>query len=105
MKELQMLRYALFGVISLLAASASAQEAPTAAPGKTQAEPAQAVVAMEEPRPGDHWTYETRDEITGNVTATRQNIVTEVKPTSISVRFDKLGANSHEQGFTISARS
>ena len=32
-------------------------------------------------------------------------IVTEVKPTSISVRFDKLGAKSNEQGFTIYDRS
>jgi hypothetical protein len=100
-----MLRCALFGIISLLSASASAQEAPTAAPGKTQAEPTQAVVPMEEPRPGDHWTYEIRDEITGKITATRENIVTEVKPTSISVRFDRLGAKSNEQGFTIYDRS
>ena len=105
MNELQMLRCALFGVISLLAASASAQEAPTAAPGATQAGPAQAVVPMEDPRPGDHWTYEIRDEITGKVTATRENIVTEVKPTTISVRFERLGSNGNEQGFTVYDRS
>jgi hypothetical protein len=104
-KKLQTLRCALFGIVSLLATGASAQEAPTAAPGKNQAEPAQAVVAMEDPRPGDHWTYEIRDEITGKITATRENIVTEVKPTSISVRFDKLGANTNAQGFTIYDRS
>jgi hypothetical protein len=103
--KLQMFCCSLFGIISLLAANASAQEAPAAAQGKNQAGPAEAVVSMEEPRPGDHWTYEIRDEITGRVEATRENIITEVKPTSISVRFDKIGANSNEQGFTIYDRS
>ena len=42
---------------------------------------------MEEPRPGDHWTYEIRDEITGEVARTRENVITEVTPTEISVRF------------------
>lgn len=42
---------------------------------------------MEEPRPGDHWTYEIRDEIAGEVARTRENVITEVTPTEISVRF------------------
>jgi hypothetical protein len=58
---------------------------------------------MEEPRPGDHWTYEIRDEITGKITATRENVVTEVTPTAISVRFKQLGAN--DEGFTVYDRS
>jgi hypothetical protein len=102
MQETQMLRYAVLvlSLASLVASGALAQQgAPTAT------EPSKAVIAMEEPRPGDHWTYETRDEITGKITSTRENIVTEVTPTTISVRFDKLGAGANEQGFTIYDRS
>ncbi len=60
---------------------------------------------MEEPRPGDRWTYELRDEITGRITATRENVVTEVTPTTISVRSKKIGDNNAEEGFTIYDRS
>jgi len=84
-----MLSRAAFLALCLLATSASAQSAPTpaAAPSAIQAQTAQAVVAMEEPSPGDHWTYEIRDEITGEVARTRENVITEVTPTEISVRF------------------
>jgi hypothetical protein len=58
---------------------------------------------MEEPQPGDHWTYEARDEITGKVTATRENTVTEVTPTEISVRHKTLGTNN--EGLSVYDRS
>ena len=99
-----MLRYAVLGLV--VAGSAWAQQAPppTAAPSASaSAQPAKEVVPMEEPRPGDRWTYEIRDEITGKITATRENVVTEVTPTAISVRFKKLGAN--DEGFTVYDRS
>jgi len=60
---------------------------------------------MEQPLPGDRWTYETRDEITGNITATRENVVTEVTPTTISVRFKKLGGQKPEEGLIVYDRS
>jgi len=73
-----MLRYVVLVLIGLIASSASAQQAPPqagapAAPPSSPApvEPAKAVVPMEEPLPGDHWTYEVRDEITGKISATR----------------------------------
>jgi hypothetical protein len=105
---MKMLRYAAAVAISLIATGAWAQQAPapTASPpdaATTSPQPATAVVPMEEPRPGDHWTYEIRDEITGNITATRENVVIEVTPTAISVRFRKLGTN--DQGFTTYDRS
>ncbi len=61
---------------------------------------------MEEPHPGDNWTYKMMagDEITGKVTATRENVVTEVTPTTITVRFRKVGA-SNEDGFNVYDRS
>ncbi len=54
---------------------------------------------MEEPQPGDHWTYQVRDEITGKMSATRENVVTEVTPKSIGVRF-KIAETSNE-GFNV----
>ena len=58
---------------------------------------------MEEPLPGDHWTYEVRDEITGTISATRTNVVTEVTPTEISIRFSIQGTSNG--GFNIYDRS
>jgi hypothetical protein len=92
-----MLRYAVLAVVGLVAGNAWAQQAPpqaeAPAPSSSPApvQPPKAVVPMEEPQPGDHWTYEIRDEITGTVSATRTNVVTEVTPTEISTRVDTLG--------------
>jgi hypothetical protein len=101
-----MLRYAAFLAVCLVAAGARAEQEPSPAEAPSaaaSAQPAKAIVPMEEPRPGDRWTYEIRDEITGKITATRENVVTEVTPTAISVRFKKLGTN--EEGFTVYDRS
>ena len=96
-----MLRYAVLTVIGLVASGAWAQQAPSPA----AAPPAQTVVPMEEPLPGDRWVYEIRDEIAGEITATRENVVTEVTPATISVREKKLGANNNEGGFVVYDRS
>ena len=101
-----MFRYAVLIGTSLVVSSAWAQQ--TSPPAATQeaapaAQPDKAVVLMEEPQPGDHWTYEIRDEITGSVTATRENVVTEVTPTEITVRFRRLG--SDHEGLNVYDRS
>jgi hypothetical protein len=102
-----MLRYAAPMVISLVATCAWAQQTPppAAAPPDAAAlvQPAKALVPMEEPRPGDRWTYEVRDEITGTITATRENVVTEVTTNEISVRFKIVGTTN--EGFTVYDRS
>jgi len=104
-----MLRYAVLALVGVVASSALAQPAPpqagTPSPLSSSAsvQPAQAVISMEDPLPGDHWTYEVRDEITGKITATRANIVTEVTPTEISTRFEILGTSN--QGLNIYDRS
>jgi hypothetical protein len=104
---MQMLRYAALLVISMVAPGALAQQAPSpaAAPpdAAAPAQPAKAVVPMEEPQPGDHWTYEVKDEITGAIIATRENVVTEVTPTEISLRAKKLG--TPEEGLNVYDRS
>ena len=82
---------AVAGLMSLIVGSASEAASPSS------------VVPMEEPQPGDHWTYEVRDEITGAISATRENVVTEVTPTDISVRFKIVGTSN--EGFQIYDRS
>jgi hypothetical protein len=97
-----MLRYAVLGLIGLVTGSAWAQQpAPPEAPTAVQS--SNPVVPMEEPLPGDHWTYEVRDEITGTITATRTNVVTEVTPTEITVRFKIVGRSN--EGFLVYDRS
>jgi hypothetical protein len=99
-----MLRYAVLAAIGLFASSALAQQAvtPPAAPLSSDSLP-NAVVPMEQPMPGDRWTYEVRDEITGTVTATRENVVTDVTPTEITVRYKTLGNNN--TGFNVYDRT
>lgn len=102
-----MLRYAAVVAISLVTTSASAQQAspPAAAPPETAtpAKPAKPVVPMEEPKLGDRWTYEVRDEITGKISATRENVVTDVAPNEITVRYKNLA--NDKTGFNIYDRS
>jgi hypothetical protein len=45
----------------------------------------------EDAQPGDHWTYEIRDEITGDIKATNTNVVTDVGSSEINVRIGVLG--------------
>jgi hypothetical protein len=42
--------------------------------------------SMDPPMIGDHWTYEVRDEITGELKNTVTNIITDLTPTEIAVR-------------------
>jgi hypothetical protein len=46
---------------------------------------------MEDPRMGDHWTYEVRDDITGEIKSTIITTVTDVSNTDIGVRYAFLG--------------
>ena len=103
-----MIRYALIGV-SLIATSALAQQADTKAPvDPVQADPAK-IIAMDQPMPGDHWTYEVHDEITGRKTGTRTLVVTDVTPNEISVRFsfqgsDRTGFNIYDRSWNLKSR-
>lgn len=97
-----------FTVIGIVAGSAWAQQAPPPAETGTPSPAAAAqtsggVVSMEEPKPGDHWTYQVRDEITGKVSGTRENVVTEVTPTNISLRFKVIETSN--EGFNVFDRS
>jgi hypothetical protein len=109
-----MLRYAVLVLIGLVSGAASAQQAPppdaapaplSPAPSSPPAsvQPSGAVVSMEEPLPGDHWTYEVRDEIAGTITATRANVVTEVTATDIGLRYKIVGTPN--EGINVYDRS
>jgi hypothetical protein len=87
-----MYRYVMMGLICLVVGSVPARAASDApAPAAAAESAAKPVISMEEPLPGDFWTYEVRDEISGTVKAIRNNLVTEVTATEISVRFDIQG--------------
>jgi hypothetical protein len=104
--QASMLRYAVVGLIAVFAASgATAQQSPpqAEAPPPSSSTTPKAVAAMEEPLPGDYWTYEIRDEITGTISAVRTNVVTEVTPSEISVRFTIRGTSNG--GFNVYDRS
>ncbi len=46
---------------------------------------------MEDAQTGDHWTYELRDDITGELKSTITNTVTDVSDSEINVRVARLG--------------
>jgi hypothetical protein len=104
-----MFRYVVVGVIGLVAGSAWAQQAApqagVSAPSSSSApvQPSRAVVPMEEPQPGDHWTYEVRDEIVGKISATRTFLITGVTPTEIIERVNS--SDKAEPNQVVSDRS
>jgi hypothetical protein len=99
-----MLRYAFLATIGLLVTTGSllAQTAPVAPPPavSSPAESPSSVEPMEDAQTGDHWTYELRDDITGDVKSTITNTVTDVSDSEISTRVAQLGnSNAGYQTF------
>jgi hypothetical protein len=100
-----MLRSPFLATMSLLAmvGSLSAQTAPNGSPPAATSpavESPNSPEPMEDAQPGDHWTYELRDEITGEVKSTITNTVTDVSASEISTRIALLGnSNSGYQTF------
>lgn len=89
-----MSRCAVLTMIAVLAAmnSSYAQTPPPGSPPpasssntETPNEP------MEDPQTGDHWTYELRDEISGEVKSTLIQTVTDVSDSEIGIRVTQLG--------------
>jgi hypothetical protein len=60
-------------------------------PNASEAKPGAAAVKMPDPAPGDHWTYEVKDEISGALRLTRTDMVTDVSKNEISVRVQVVG--------------
>jgi hypothetical protein len=91
-----MLRCALLMAAGLLstASSLSAQTAPNASPATASSptlEQPNSPEPMEETQLGDHWTYQVRDDITGDIKSTITNTVTDVSASEISIRMGQLG--------------
>jgi hypothetical protein len=93
-----MSRYAFLAAFALLATmgplcaqTAPAESPPAAAPPAPAVETPNSPEPMEDARLGDHWTYELRDDITGDVKSTITNTVTDVSDSEISTRTALLG--------------
>jgi hypothetical protein len=100
-----MLRSAFLATIGLIATAGSlpAQTPPSQSPSAASApavETPNSPEPMEDAQTGDHWTYELRDDITGDVKSTITNTVTDVSDSEISTRTAQLGnSNSGYQTF------
>jgi hypothetical protein len=91
-----MLRCAFLATIGLLVTTGSllaqtATVAPPSAASSPAAESPSSVEPMEDAQTGDHWTYELRDDITGDVKSTITNTVTDVSDAEITTRVAQLG--------------
>lgn len=101
-----MLRPAFLATIGLLATASTlqAQTAPTESSPPAASAPAiespNSPEPMEDVQTGDHWTYEARDDITGELKSTITNTVTDVSASETSTRIAQLGnANAGYQTF------
>jgi hypothetical protein len=82
------------GAVALLLVSpAIAQEsgASHSAPAGTAAAAETAPATVPQPTPGDRWTYDVTDDISGKLQLTRTDMITDVSKDAITVRFDVAG--------------
>ena len=88
-----MMRRCLLATIGLLASASvlSAQTPPSqpSAPAPTESPSQQET--MEDPQIGDHWTYELRDDISGDLKSTITHTITDVSAREISIRLAVVG--------------
>jgi hypothetical protein len=78
----------------LLSASALTAQTPNAAPAPAATESA-GQETMEDPQVGDHWTYEYRDDITGDLKSTFTATITDISATEISLRTNVIGNSNY----------
>jgi len=91
-------RLATIGLLA--AASPLSAQTTTPAGSSVAAETTNGSEPMEDAQAGDHWTYEFRDDITGDIKSTITNTVTDVSDSEISTRIAQLGnANAGYQIF------
>jgi hypothetical protein len=103
-----MLRCASLATIFLFAAAASlsAQPASPAEPAPSSppaVEAPNSPDAMEDPQLGDHWTYQLKDEITGEIKSTITYTITDVSTSEIRTRTGILGKS--DTGYATFDRS
>lgn len=78
-------RYFLAAIGMLASVGASMAQAPNSTPAPATPEPA-AQETMEDTQLGDHWTYDVRDDISGDVKSVLTNTVTDLADSQIGVR-------------------
>jgi hypothetical protein len=86
-----MLRRCLLATIGLLVSASGLNAQTPSSPPPAAAEQPATPEAIEEPQVGDHWTYEVRDEITGDLKSTITHTITDVSATEIGIRLEILG--------------
>jgi hypothetical protein len=83
----------------LLSASTLTAQTPNSAPAPAATE-STTQETMEDPQVGDHWTYEFRDDISGDVKSVQTHTITDVTDSQIGVRIANIGnANPGYQTF------
>lgn len=98
------LRVAFVAGASLLLAPSllHAQTTPGGAPAEDDATP---VTPMEDPQLGDHWTYESRDEITGQVKPAFVQAITDTTAAAVSLRVTSLDNTNSNANYLTFDRS
>ena len=88
-----MMHRCLLATMSLLVSASvlSAQTPPSQPPASAPTESASQQETMEDPQIGDHWTYELRDDVSGDLKSTITHTITDITPAEISVRLAVLG--------------
>src|SRR5262249_38941297 len=92
-KDIFMFRCAFLATLAVVATT-NALLAQTSPGGTAPAAAETPNEAMEDPQTGDHWTYELRDEISGDVKSTFTQTITDVSNSEISIRVTNLGNNN-----------
>ena len=86
-----MFRCSLLAAVGLLLSAGSlAAQTPNGASTPAATEPS-TQEKMEDPQVGDHWTYEYRDDITGDLKSTFTATITDISEKEISLRTNVLG--------------
>lgn len=80
----------------------SAQTRPSQ-PSPATATESSGVISMEDPQIGDHWTYEARDDISGDIKGTITLTITDITPAEFAVRMTIDGkSDARDQTFSRS---
>lgn len=87
--EALMLRRHILAMTGLLfSASVLSAQTPPSQPSPAVSTESSAVTSMEDPQIGDHWTYETRDDVTGEIKSTITLTISDLTPTEFAVRME-----------------
>jgi hypothetical protein len=87
-------RHLLATIVLLAFVSIAPAQTPSSPPPAASAETSNQQEVMEDPQVGDHWTYEIRDDVTGDLKSTITHTITDVSATEIGIRLEVVGKPS-----------